>query len=260
MHELALTAYLTNSLSSPEQWRTLFMAIDLLDKAQIVEFGDTFTFRQSYTKYVDIPLADSYIHELLALKNIERDSPSLWARYARRINQLWRERFAEFSSARLLLVYWLYWWHSFARGYAFELEIFRDLDKSGVMFRAHDLTKRQERFSFGDLKVGDLLGDIKTSLYFVQLKNVTNHDFYIVRLFLGKHSYTVVVLLRMAVWPLFNGDTIVGDWDTLRKNLSLPVKIETKTVNFVALSFGEWKRRVKRWQGEDGNGYDNSNE
>ena len=39
--------------------------------------------------------------------------------------------------ADILIVYCLYWWASFARGYLFEQEIIRDLTKKGIRFNAH---------------------------------------------------------------------------------------------------------------------------
>jgi hypothetical protein len=57
---------------------------------------------------------------------------------------------------------------AFARGYALEVEIFRDLEASGVQFAAHDLSDRHQRFSSSDLTISKIAGDIKTSVYFVQ--------------------------------------------------------------------------------------------
>ena len=47
----------------------------------------------------------------------------------------------------LLFAYCVYWWQSFARGYAFEVEIMRDLKISQVDFKMHDLLSRGERYS-----------------------------------------------------------------------------------------------------------------
>jgi hypothetical protein len=52
---------------------------------------------------------------------------------------------------RLLYTYLLYWWSSFARGYALEVEIFHDLKASGVSFQAHDLHDPQACYSLSDL-------------------------------------------------------------------------------------------------------------
>lgn len=68
----------------------------------------------------------------------------------------------------LLQGYCLYWWQSFARGYAFEVTIMRDLFADGIDFKMHDVRSKVERFSPADLTVLDLLGDIKTSIYFLQ--------------------------------------------------------------------------------------------
>ncbi|MCA9979641.1 MAG: hypothetical protein KDD89_02370 [Anaerolineales bacterium] len=250
VHESTLTAYLAGTLHGREQWRTLFTAVDLLANATITEGGKTRTFHQLYQTLIDDRLADEYIRQLLILPNVVQDSPALWAFYARQITQIWHNHYKQMPSLRLLLVYWLYWWNAFARGYAFEVEIFHDLTHSGIQFEAHDLSLKQERFSPGDLKIGSLLGDIKSSLYFVRLKSISSHDFFIVRLYIGRQRYTIAVLLKEEVWTLFNGDVLFGNWDTLSQNLSSPVKIETGNMVFVALDFDEWKRRVRRWQGE----------
>ena len=66
----------------------------------------------------------------------------------------------------LLQGYCLYWWQSFARGYAFEVYIMQDLTADGIQFQMHDVRNWVERYSPADLVVLDLLGDIKTSIYF----------------------------------------------------------------------------------------------
>jgi hypothetical protein len=65
------------------------------------------------------------------------------------------------------LAYCLYFWESFAAGYAFEVEIFRDLSASGIRFKAHDIRTRRSRLSPYDLEIMGLRGDVKTSFYFL---------------------------------------------------------------------------------------------
>jgi hypothetical protein len=42
---------------------------------------------------------------------------------------------------------YLYWWQMFARGYAFEIAIYRDLTASGIAHTAHGLRDRQARLA-----------------------------------------------------------------------------------------------------------------
>ena len=45
----------------------------------------------------------------------------------------------ETSATESLLAYCLYWSASFVRGYAFEVEIFRDLEAASIHYTSHDL-------------------------------------------------------------------------------------------------------------------------
>ena len=156
-----------------------------------------------------------------------QESPALWARFARQIVQEvsrrgWRR--PDVPASRLLVSYLLYWWGAFARGYALEVEVFRDLQQSGIQFTAHDLRNRQQRFSPSDLTMSGMAGDIKTSTYFVQVAAPLMHDFYIVRLSLGARVYTLVVMLQPPAWEKINGDTITGDLETLLHHFPAPVR------------------------------------
>ena len=50
-----------------------------------------------------------------------------------------------------LLVYCMYWWRAFAHGYAFEIEILRDLESLGLPLTAHDARDRAQRYTPSDL-------------------------------------------------------------------------------------------------------------
>ena len=91
------------------------------------------------------------------------------------------------TASNLLVAYCLYFWESFAVGYAFEVEIFRDLSASGIEFSAHELRDRRARLSAHDLVVLNLYGDIKNTLYFLQVRRSQQlpHDFYITRFYEG---------------------------------------------------------------------------
>jgi len=198
-------------------------------------------------------LSNRYLQELLRLHDAKRQSPELWSRFARQIvsefvRSGWRRQ--EIPETRLLLSYLLYWWGAFARGYAFEVEIFLDLLQSGIYFQAHNLLDWQERFSPSDLSVRGLAGDIKTSIYFIQIAAPLSHDFYIVRLLVQGQSYTIVTFLKPAAWDEINGDTLEGELTKLVQQLARPVRIRTGNHEFVALDYTEWKRRILQLQGE----------
>lgn len=137
---------------------------------------------------------------------------------------------------------------AFARGYAFEVEIFRNLEQSGIVFEAHDLSNPVERFSPYDLLVSELTGDIKTSLYFVQLARHFSVDFFIVKLHIKRKTVTIAVLLRPEVWEAINGDTVAGTWDKFAYKWPHPVRIKQSGYDVVAIEYEEWKQRVLHWQ------------
>lgn len=252
-HEQAVVNYLAGRLHGRQEWQLAFVAFDLLDQAVLVTADSRYTFQALYSEVVDRQMADNYIRELLALDDVEKESPGLWSRYARQIvaegqRRGWRQ--ADLPGARTLLSYLLYWWGAFARGYAFEVEIFRDLQRSGIEFQAHDLLNSQARYSPSDLTVSGLAGDIKTSVYFVKVATPLAHDFYIVRLFVQGRSYTLAVILQPLAWDEINGDTVRGTLETIVAQFPHPVRIEEGVHALVALSYTEWKRRILRLQGE----------
>jgi hypothetical protein len=247
VHERVVIDYLANRLVGREAWSRAFVAFDILDRAMVMTEDGRTSFRQLYQQIIDQELADTYIDELLALRDVIQESPALWARFARQIvrevtQRGWRR--PDVPETRLL-----YWWGAFARGYALEVEVVRDLQRSGIQFTAHDLRDRQQRFSPSDLMVNSMAGDIKTSVYFVQGAVPLAHDFYIVRLSVGIRVYTLVVMLQPPAWAQINGDTVVGDMETLVQQFPAPVRIQYRGHNLVVLDYEEWKRRILRRQG-----------
>lgn len=252
-HEQAVVDYLLGDLRGRRAWQVAFAAYDLLDDATLVTADGRYSFRSLYLRIVDQQMADDYIRELLALDDVEKKSPALWSGFARQIvaecqRRGWRQ--VDLPGARVLLSYLLYWWNAFARGYAFEVEIFRDLHDSGIEFQAHDLLDRQARYSPSDLTVSGMAGDIKTSIYFVQVATPLQHDFYIMRLFVQGQSYTLVVMLQPPAWDEINGDTVDGTLKTIVTQFPHPVRIKQGLHELVALDYAEWKGRILRLQGE----------
>jgi hypothetical protein len=252
-HEQAVIDYLADRLRGREAWRLAFEAFDLLDHAVLTTLDGRHSFRALYLEVVDNKIADSYIQALLALHDVVKESPALWSGYARQITaecqrRGWRA--PDLPGARILLGYLQYWWGSFARGYAFEVEIFRDLQRSSIEFQAHDLLDRRARYSLSDLIVSNMAGDIKTSVYFVQVAAPLQHDFYVVRLFVQGRHHTLAVMLQPLAWDEINGDMVDGTLDTVVIQFPYPIRIRQGRHELVAIEYTEWKKRILRLQGK----------
>lgn len=151
----------------------------------------------------------------------------------------------------LLLVYCLYGWQSFARGYAFEVEIMRDLTRSGIHFQMHDIRRRIERYSPADLIVLNLMGDIKTSIYFLQqqISGELPNDFYITRLYDKGQERTLVVFQKPFAWEVIGGSTAVpGTLESVLSLLPTPVQIAQHGIILVVVEYESWKQLIRRKQ------------
>jgi hypothetical protein len=212
------------------------------------------SFQQLYDRYVDRQYADDFIAHLMALEDLEADAEPLQRKIAfeilARLEQegLYHE---ELASSEYLAAYCLYWWTSFARGYRFELTIFRDLHTSGIVFTAHDLRKRAERRSPYDLVVLRQLGDIKSTTYFLYSARTLplNCDFYITRLYYPqRRRYLSVVVMTEAAWRALNGEVATGSLEMAAGFFPKPVQIVLEGQRFVIAPFDLWKEKVKQRQ------------
>jgi len=251
-HRAVLYAYLADDRQlTRDQWRLLYEAIDALDQAQVTTQGQTFTFRQIYWEQVDSVFADAYIAQLVELDNV-RESSALAASFARRVSATLKESrliHREHPSSWMLWAYCIYWWQSFARGYAFEVEIFHDLTASGLSFAAHDVLNRSERLSPSDLVVLDLLGDLKTSVYFLHTETgELPNDFYITRLRETGHERTLVVFQKTHAWEKINGETVNSTLDDVLTLLPRPVRLQQGEYELIVVEYKVWKQKVLRVQ------------
>ncbi len=254
-HERLILKYLSSgrqSLASLE-WKRLLNGFDLLHEARVKSEAGEQTFKQVYAIHVEQPFANIYINDLLRLSDISRKQQALRARFARGIvNQLHQANLRQSSATatNLLLAYCLYFWESFALGYAFEVEIYRDLTNSGVDFKAHDIRDRVSRFSAYDLQLLDLKGDIKTSLYFLYVARSRglSHDFYITRFYEGKRQRTLVVLMQPHAWDQINGETIKSILEEATKQFPSPVMVKIEDRPIVIMEYNVWKGRVLKRQ------------
>lgn len=258
-HHDALMTYLTDSRSlDTVVWQHLFHGIDLLDTAQVSTPSVTQTFRQVYGELIERPFANQYIQQLLETKDVMAESPALSANSARQIRPILQEAGfwkREVPSSILLQGYCLYWWQSFSRGYTFELFIMRDLLAGGIEFQMHDIRQPAERYSPADLIVLNLLGDIKTSIYFLQepSANKLPNDFYITRLYEKGRERTLVVFQKPAAWEVIEGGaTKPGTLETILELLPTPIEIEQRGIMLIVVEYETWKQMVRHKQSGEG--------
>ena len=247
-HEQVLAIYLSGSQRlSTAEWRQLYEAINLLGSAQIIQDDKSRTFKQIYEELVGRPFPTEYINQLLATKNVVQDAPKITAVFARQIKPILEKADLlqrEDPQSWLFLIYCVYWWQSFARGYAFEVEIMRDLTASNVDFQMHDIRNRVERYSPADLIVLNLMGDIKTSTYFLEWDEQGHlpNDFYITRLFEKGKERTLVVFQKPHAWDVIDGgETVSSTLENILSLLPTPIHIEQHGILLIVVDYEHWK-------------------
>lgn len=252
-HERTLTLYLQDDRKlSTDQWRLLYEAINYLDHSEVEIAKERFTFRQLYHRHIDTVYADAYLGQLLNLADLATQAAPLAATFARKIAPTLEQQQLLLRNAPqsyLLFAYCVYWWQSFTRGYTFEVEIMRDLAASQITFTMHDILNQVERYSQADLIVLDLLGDIKTSTYFLQEQadDPLANDFYITRLYEKGHAKTLVVFQKRLAWLRIGGQR--PTWGNLNNVLNLlpqPVQLEHAGAMLIVIDYETWKTMVRR--------------
>jgi len=237
-----------------QDWARLVRTFNRLREAMVMIPGrGQRTFASIYTHLIDTHLMGPFIETLYQVDDVKASAVRLWASGAQQIVTLLCKAqlySSDVPLTRLLLAYCLYWWEATAKGYAFEIEIFRDLEGRGIDFVAHDIRKSTERFTPYDLQIAHFLGDIKTSTYFLTLVSKTLVcDFYITRLWLSEtRSRTLVVFLRSLMWDEIDGDTLLVAWQELENNPSQPVRIAHGSGELVVADYELWKDKVRAYQ------------
>ena len=171
-HREAIRLYLINSQKlSKSQWQSTFEAFDLLKNATAQQAGTIYTFRRLYSLLVDKVYATPFLARLQSMSDPQREGTALQAALAHQIvSQLSQSGWFDYQNAPLsvyLRAYCTYWWDSFAKGYLFEVVIYRNLEQAGVRFWAHDMTDSKQRYMPYDLIISGWQGDIRTSTYFL---------------------------------------------------------------------------------------------
>ena len=239
---------------SRQEWRDVLRAFDLL-RVSIVRYEQqTLTFGAFYERIVDTPFAERFLRELMAQAEVEAAAGRLTSAYNREIRQA-LDAFGLHppmtAPMRLLLTYCLYWWASFAKGYALEIAVFRDLEVSNVVFQAHDLLDHQARYTPYDLIVSGEEGDIKASAYFLYVARSfpLRCGFYILRAF-DTHSrqWRRLVVLKRAAWDRIDGKTIFLPLEQALNTPSAPMETDIFGEAVVVVEYALWKQHILRYQ------------
>lgn len=236
-----------------DEWRLAIDAFDLLKEAMVLISTGFLPFPIIYRQQVEDHYADVFIEQLYEAAYIEKTSTTLWADVATKIapnlaqQGLYRR---DIPATRLIVAYCLYWWRSFTLGYALEIEIQRDLTKTGLQFEAHDLRRREERLSASDLVVSGFKGDIKTSLYFLQAarSQLLAHDFYITKVQGQKRSRTLVVFMQTAMWETIDGETLLVLLSEIADTLPQAMRLVHQGVELTIIDYDVWKEKVQFYQ------------
>ncbi len=244
--------YLEN-IGATADWPRLIRTFNRLREAVVVVPGQSRrTFASIYTHLIDAHLMPPFVEALYKL-NEPGEAVKLWASGARQIATLLRKAqlYAPGHPAtRLLLAYCLYWWEATAKGYTFEVEIFRDLECAGINFVAHDIRQQAQRLTVYDLQISRFLGDIKTSTYFLTLINkALICDFYITRLWFSEtRSRTLVVFLKALMWDEIDGDTLLVAWQELEAHPAQPVRVTLGSGELIVADYELWKDKMRVYQ------------
>lgn len=255
-HQRILLRYLIDELTlSHHDWVTLVEAVDVLSESIVMTDGQAYTFRQFYEEYIDLPFADTFLSHLLTLTDVEVEGRRAQAATAQQIGRL-LDQTAGFSrddsACRLLLIYCLYWWAAFARGYIFEVVIFRDLEAAKIQFVAHDIRRPNERRAPYDLLLFDLRGDIKYTTYFLTAESLTKlrSDFFLTRWYLvHRREWLRVAVLRETAWrrlslPPNDDERQITPFDEVANRLPNATAFTIDNIWLTALGYEHWKQRV----------------
>ena len=127
----------------------------------------------------------------------------------------------------------------------------KDLEHTGLVFQAHDPRNRAERYALADLAIGEFLGDVKSSTYFlfVTRSYPLRHDFYITRLWDARERrYQRVVILSPRMWAAVNGETVTSEFAQLLEVIRQPARFDFAGQSLIALGYAEWVDKMMRYQ------------
>lgn len=249
-----LRRYLADNIHLSEaEWRRLRNVIDRLSQSEVNFGGRRYTFRRFYATFINGTYARPFLQQLQPLTDLQREGTALQASLARKI-MTWLVSNGlsptQVPHADLLLVYCLYWWAAFARGYLFEQVIIRDLLASKVLFTAHEVTYGQERYSQFDLQITGMgKGDIKVSLYFLEDFPDPPANFYITQLYDNQQrQLRRIVFLLPELWKQINGEPQTATITNAPQFFPAPVLLKISGKHWVMVEYAVWKNRLLHWQ------------
>lgn len=253
---LAVRYLLTpRSLRPEERVRTLGV-FDGLGASAITVGGRTETFARFYRAHVEDKHADTFLDRLLNANDPEAVGGQLlretWQRIVSDLRSLGVQLAGDLGQ-QCLVAFCGYWWQSFGKGYIREVTVFRDLERSGIRFVAHDLRQRQERFSPHELTVLGFRGDVKTSTRFLHTARSypLSSDFYLVRIYdPARRTWWDIALMKPAVWQKIDGDTTPCELDDVAQLLPTPLRMVTRDEALIVITYEDWKQRVLRAQAQ----------
>ncbi|MBM3237712.1 hypothetical protein FJZ31_15595 [Candidatus Poribacteria bacterium] len=254
-HQQVVQKYLQSPRSlSKTAWTKALEAFDLLSLCVVTHKGRRRTFRGFYEEEIDKKYASLLITNLLKMKDVESEGAKYAFALLEQARADWEEKgFREPLTVeeRLLLAFCTYWWGSFAKGYITEITIFRDLEKEGIQFQAHDLLSPAGRLSSSDLIVEGMEGDIKSSTYFLHTSRSfpLRHAFYITSLYnQNKREYLRVVVLKESAWHQINGETVQTTLEGVLSVFPRAGEISLKEQRLIVVEYELWKAKIKALQ------------
>jgi len=255
---LAVRYLLSPRTITPEERNRALNIFDKLGRSTITIGGRTDTFAAFHKRHVDDVYANNFLDQLLNSvapetigTQIMRDT---WQRIMRDLQNIGLQLAGDIGQ-QCLIAFCAYWWQSFGKGYIREIAVFRDLEQSGILFDAHDLRQREERFSPQDLFVLGFRGDVKTSTYFLHVARSfpLANDFYLVRIYdVPRQTWLDIAMIKPAMWQVIDGDTVLCEVDQITQLLPTPLRVMTRNEALIVIALEDWKQRVLRVQANKG--------
>jgi hypothetical protein len=149
---------------------------------------------------------------------------------------------------KYLLMFCLYRWSAFARGYIFQEFVLRDLSASGIPFETWDLKDTRGRFAPCDLLLQGLTGDIKASVYFLEdlEKEPLDNDFYITELYDRATRMRVgLVVMTVPAWKVFNGESQAAELAEAPRFFPTPVRVQWQGETLFVMGYEAWKEKMQ---------------
>lgn len=253
-HRRAVEQHIRDAWLGPAGWRDVLEAFDLLGQARVQVGDETRTFATIYHAVIEEAIAADFLARLLKQVDPEREGIPLKAAYARTItDRLLKSGWYDPATHHSLYLraYCIFWWNSFAKGYTFEIAVYRDLKATGIAFVAHDITDPEQRRLSFDLLVSDWRGDVKTSPYFLATARtqVLRHDFYITRLYDRERRHRVwAVIVQPEIWTAINGETEAADLSQAHRRFPAASYFYHRNHRLVVVAYEVWKTKVLAYQ------------